>query len=56
MRDKTIKWDSDMSDFENKQWDLLEQLFENTGRAYVFCSEEDKEILQKLFFTKVEEA
>jgi len=48
----TSEWDTDMSDFENTQWDLLEQLLENAGKKYVFCSGQQKDILQELFFTK----
>ena len=41
-----------MSDFENKQWELLEQLLANVGLEYFALSGQNKELLQWLFFNK----
>ena len=52
--DNEYKWDSTLTDFENKQWDCLETLLHRVKIRYVGLSAKDKETLQRLFFNKGE--
>ena len=50
--DNEYKWDSTLTNFENKQWDCLETLLHRVKIRYVGLSAKDKETLQRLFFNK----